>query len=332
MVKKIGIVFSGFGSQYVGMAKDVYDESRAVQEYFEEAYNCLGINFVKLCFASSDEELSKIIHANLAIFLTDVSLYSLLGELGLVPELIAGYGIGRYAALFAAGGLSFPDALYLVNKYSIYYQEFVNKHKNLKMVQVDGLSLRKLKTLCDQSAGKPGTGPFISAINSDNSQVIVGTVAGLKKIEKALSDLDISLKPSDLGGGLYCELAQQMVDDFKIYLTKVDFKDLKTPVASSLTGKVITTGEQVVAEIIEQETEPVLWYKVAQCFSDLDVIIEVGSGQLLASALQDLYPEKLILKLNNKIDLLQIKTLLVPEVVKQNKFSLGDNNDGDYAE
>ena len=45
---KIGIVFPGYGSQFVGMGKDFYDESRIVQEYFEEAHNCLDINFVKL--------------------------------------------------------------------------------------------------------------------------------------------------------------------------------------------------------------------------------------------------------------------------------------------
>ena len=116
-MKKVGIVFSGFGGQFVGMAKGVYDGSRLVQEYFEEAYNCLDVNFVKLCFASSEAELAKIYNAYLAIFLADISLYTLLDELGIKPDVVAGHGMGRYAAIFVAGGFTLPDALYLLNKY-----------------------------------------------------------------------------------------------------------------------------------------------------------------------------------------------------------------------
>ena len=45
---KIAMIFPGYGSQYVGMGKELYDESRIMQEYFEEASNCLNINFRKI--------------------------------------------------------------------------------------------------------------------------------------------------------------------------------------------------------------------------------------------------------------------------------------------
>ena len=44
---KVGMLFPDYGSQYVGMAKELYDSSRVMQELFEEASNCLNINFVK---------------------------------------------------------------------------------------------------------------------------------------------------------------------------------------------------------------------------------------------------------------------------------------------
>src|SRR3972149_740986 len=103
---KIGMLFSGYGGQYVGMGKDLYDNSRAMQELFEEASNCLGSNFVKLCFASSDAELSSIENAYVAIFLLGASLYTLLHEAGVKVDLVAGHDIGEFAALFASGSLS----------------------------------------------------------------------------------------------------------------------------------------------------------------------------------------------------------------------------------
>ena len=71
---KMGILFPGYGSQFVGMGKELYDASRIMQENFEEASICLNNNFVKLCFASSDAELSKIEHAYPALFLTSFSI------------------------------------------------------------------------------------------------------------------------------------------------------------------------------------------------------------------------------------------------------------------
>ena len=49
---KVGMIFPGQGSQYLGMGKDFYDSERIVQEFFEDASACLNKNFVKLCFAS----------------------------------------------------------------------------------------------------------------------------------------------------------------------------------------------------------------------------------------------------------------------------------------
>ena len=54
------MIFPGQGSQFVGMAKEFYDKERIVQEYFDEATHCLGLNFVKLCFASSENELMEM--------------------------------------------------------------------------------------------------------------------------------------------------------------------------------------------------------------------------------------------------------------------------------
>src|SRR5437870_3091921 len=106
---KIAMIFPGYGAQFVGMGKELYDESRVIQEYFEEAYNCSNLNFIRLCFASSDSELSQISNAYTSIFLLSCSLSELLKENNIKPDLVAGYGIGYFAAIFASGAITFPD-------------------------------------------------------------------------------------------------------------------------------------------------------------------------------------------------------------------------------
>src|SRR5690606_20836996 len=124
---KIGMVFPAQGSQFVGMGKELYDDSRIMQEYFEQASNCLDINFVKLCFASSDAELSILNHTYTSLFLVSSSLYALLKDAGIEPSIVAGYNIGEYAAMHAASSLSLPDGLYLLNKYANFYQDLLKE-------------------------------------------------------------------------------------------------------------------------------------------------------------------------------------------------------------
>jgi len=78
MKKKIGMIFPGYGSQFVGMCKELYDASRLVQEYFEEASICLDSNLIKICFASSDAEIAKMQHAVTSIFVTSTAIVTLL--------------------------------------------------------------------------------------------------------------------------------------------------------------------------------------------------------------------------------------------------------------
>ncbi|MCL4361006.1 acyltransferase domain-containing protein [Candidatus Dependentiae bacterium] len=119
---KIGIFFPDYGSQFVGMAKDLYDDSRLIQEYFEEASNCVNINFVKLCFASSESELSKLQNAFLSLFLVSVATAALIKETGIKIDKVAGMGIGEFSAITTAKGLSFPDGLYILSKLTEFLQ------------------------------------------------------------------------------------------------------------------------------------------------------------------------------------------------------------------
>ena len=113
---KIGMLFPGQGSQYLGMGKELYADERIVQEYFDEASVCLEQNFLRLCFASSERELTKTSNAQTAIFLVSSAIFSLLKKkYDIVPDIVAGHSLGEYSALFAAGGISFPDRLYLLN-------------------------------------------------------------------------------------------------------------------------------------------------------------------------------------------------------------------------
>src|SRR5690554_3021031 len=106
-------VFPGQGSQFVGMGKDLYDNSPLAKEMFEKANELLGFNITDIMFNGSDEDLKQTKVTQPAIFLHSVILAKTMGD-AFKPDMVAGHSLGEFSALVAAGALSFEDGLKLV--------------------------------------------------------------------------------------------------------------------------------------------------------------------------------------------------------------------------
>jgi len=114
---KVGLLFPGLGNQFSAMGKEFYEQSRVVQEYFEEASYCLGINAICLCFTYSNADFKKKSHEYSALFLMEVAIAQAIKEAKISVDFVSGRDIGFLGALCASGSLSFPDGLYLLSKF-----------------------------------------------------------------------------------------------------------------------------------------------------------------------------------------------------------------------
>jgi [acyl-carrier-protein] S-malonyltransferase len=293
MEKTLGIVFPGYGEQFIGMAKCLHDEHRLIQELFEQAAQCTDINFVKLMFASSTKEISSARNAFLAIFLHEFSLYSLLRENGLMkPDFIAGYGIGEYAAASASGSLSFADGLYILNKYSKLYSEFVKDEPHSVIRIVRGFDLKELQKICKQFSTENDKA-YISAQNAEHAFYVSGSEKALDKIVDYCKEQKIR-KVREIGPGhnLHSEAVDQLVKDLNMYFHKIKFKNLHVPIITCVDGVYVTTADSLQASIMRRINHPILWYDVMEGLAGCDVIISVGPGKQLVEWLRTMYPEK----------------------------------------
>jgi [acyl-carrier-protein] S-malonyltransferase len=333
---KIGILFPGYGGQFVGMAKEVYDEHRSVQEYFEEASNCLNVNFVKLCFASSDQELAAIANAYPSIFLVSVALYDLVRELGLKPHLIAGFGVGTYAALFAAGSINLPDGLYILRKYAEFYSEYAQS-LDISLLRVAGILTSYVKKLCAETPGA-----HISAYISSKDSLVYVPVTSFTTFKKELIEKGergvASVREVDRSYGLYSPLMEPVVSKLKMYLEKVDFNDCVIPVINTATGAHLkASGRSIKTYVLSRLEKPIHWDKTIKHFDECDIILSIGPGTILADIARMYYPDKDIIVLNNQADLAQVKErlsslastqeLVEQESVEQSITGVHDNND-----
>ncbi|MEX0671904.1 MAG: ACP S-malonyltransferase [Candidatus Babeliales bacterium] len=306
---KIGILFSGYGNQFVGMGKCAYDESRIIQEYFETASSCLDINFVKLCFASSDVELATIKNAYLSLFLTNVALYALLKDKGIQPHLIAGHGIGEYAAIYAAGGISFPDALYLLNKYATFYSEQIQNHQ-LAVLHVQGGDDALLEQLCKEATNDEEF-VAIAVHNAHDDHYVAGTRDAVETFRIAsLAYADVRCINVDEGYGIHADMMEPVLEKLNVYLPKVDFKDLKIPVITCVDAVRIVSSEPAKMSLLRQVHNPILWSQVMANFAGCDAIITVGPGAYVQKLVAQRYPEKKVLMLSTLQDMVQVVELL----------------------
>ncbi len=300
---KIGMIFPGQGSQFVGMAKSFYDNERLIQEYFEQASSCLNRNFVRLCFASSEKELMETANTQTSIFLVSASIFSLLEEkYNIVPDVVAGHSLGEYSAVFAASGMNFVDSLYLLNKRALFMEE-ATKGQMGGMLAVVNFPQEKLSNIL-QKYDKPGLDSVAEIVNynSPNQLVVSGTVNELGAIKEDIVSEGGKALMLKVGGAFHSRLMKQAEDKFSSYLAKVNIHNLEIPLINNVEAKEIFDAEDVKASLVKQISSPVLWWQSIEKFKDCDVIIEVGPGDKLGRLLLKEWPDKKIISVNDYKD------------------------------
>jgi [acyl-carrier-protein] S-malonyltransferase len=306
---KIALLFPGYGSQFVGMGKELYDESRIMQEYFEEASTVLNTNFVKLCFASSDAEIRSLDQSLVATFLVSSSIYAhIKDQEGLVPDAIVGYTSGQYAALCATEGINFPDMLYLIQKYTSYYQELLTQVP-IRAIRVSGIDRMRVDNICAPYTSSE-TRAFVSVYQSEHEFIIAGHQEAIAQISESLPQVR-KITELEQVEGLHSPLMSMIEAHLRTYSAKVDFKDPKVPYIAQTSSEIITTADALKEELLRQIVLPLEWAYVVKKLADYDAYIEIGPGTQLSDALRERYPEKPIVAINKGSDSALLHDLLM---------------------
>ena len=271
-------VFPGQGAQFVGMGKDLYDNTAEAKEMFEKANEILGFRITDLMFAGTEEDLKQTKVTQPAIFLHSVLLAKSLGE-EFQPDMVAGHSLGEFSALVAAGALSFEEGLKLVSKRAMAMQKACEIRPST-MAAVLALPDEKVEELCAEIDDIVAPANY----NCPGQVVISGTIEGIDAAcEKMLAAGAKRAMKLKVGGAFHSPLMQPAQEELAEAIAAAEFKTPRCPIYQNVDGKPHTDPAEIKENLIKQLTAPVRWtYDVQEMIKDgATEFVELGPGSVL---------------------------------------------------
>ena len=299
MALGIGLVFPGQGSQSVGMGKALYDAHPSLKSVYDEASSVLGYDVAELCFTGPAERLNLTEFTQPALLVSSVAALKLFEPVGIKPVAVAGHSLGEYSALVAAGGVSFRDAVGLVQKRGRYMSEAVAKGTGL-VAALLGLTAEVVKEVCRMASS---VGVVAAAnFNSPGQVVIAGERAAVERaIELAKAQGCKKAIPLPVSVPVHTPLMQQAADRLAKDFSIVRWSDLSAPLVNNAEAKAISRAQEIQASLVRQLPSSVLWEDTVQTMGRMGVttFVEIGPGTVLTGLIRRILPEAKLLNVND---------------------------------
>lgn len=271
-------VFPGQGAQFIGMGKELYEQSTLAQTMFEKANEILGFRITDIMFNGTDEELKETKVTQPAIFLHSVILAKVLGN-EFKPEMVAGHSLGELSALVANGVLNFEDGLKLVSQRALAMQKACEAVPST-MAAILGLEDEVVEKICSEINGVvvaanyncPGQLVISGEINAVNEACQKLTEAGAKR---AL------VLP--VGGAFHSPLMEPAREELAAAIAATTFSTPSCPVYQNVTANAVSDPIAIKENLMKQLTAPVKWTQtMEQMIADgCTSVVEVGPGKVL---------------------------------------------------
>jgi [acyl-carrier-protein] S-malonyltransferase len=236
----------------------------------------------------SEQDLRKTVNTQPAILAVSwaylVYLRERAAELGrqIRPSHVSGHSFGQFSAAAAADSISFADALKLVRERGRIMTKWSKKRPG-GMASVIGPNDEDVAEVC--SSVSPDGDVGVAAVNAPGQTVISGTLAALARAMEAVKErggrvvqLPISVP------GHFPKMAEAR-EDLRRFIDSIEFRDPKAPVVSSLTGRVLTTAEEVRQELSDQMTGAINWMRAFREMrrAGASAFFEMGPGHVLSN-------------------------------------------------
>jgi [acyl-carrier-protein] S-malonyltransferase len=271
-------VFPGQGAQFVGMGKELYEQSAEAKALFERANEILGFRITDIMFNGTEEDLKQTKVTQPAIFLHSVILAKVLGD-NFKPDMVAGHSLGEFSALVAAGALSFEDGLGLVAARANAMQKACEEQPST-MAAILGLEDQVVEDIC----AKIDEVVVPANYNCPGQLVISGSIAGVDRACELLTEAGAkrALK-LNVGGAFHSPLMESARAELQSAIENTEIQSPVCPIYQNIDAKPYTDPAAIKQNLIAQLTGAVRWTQTAQNMlaDGATSFTEVGPGNVL---------------------------------------------------
>ena len=274
---KKAYVFPGQGSQFPGMAKDLYENNETAREMLEKANEILGFRITDIMFNGTADDLKQTKVTQPAVFLHSVIIAKCIPDFH--PDMVAGHSLGEFSALVASGAMDFEEGLRLVAIRAQAMQKACEATPGA-MAAVISLPAEKIEEICAETEG------IVVAANYNNESQIV--ISGEKEAVEAacLKMKEAGARralPLPVGGAFHSPLMEPARAELAEGIEKAVFHKPVCPIYQNVTAQPSDDPEEIKSNLLSQLTSPVKWTQsVKNMVADgAGHFIELGPGQVL---------------------------------------------------
>ncbi|MBO6141662.1 MAG: ACP S-malonyltransferase [Ruminococcus sp.] len=230
MAKNV-FLFSGQGSQYVGMGRELYESFPAAKVYFDKAAEVLGADIADICFNGPDTELNKTINSQPAIMATSLAAFAAARESGIAFDGVAGHSLGEYAAMVAAGVVSADDGFKLIKARAAAMQKAADNSSGA-MYAIIGLDAEEVEKICEQTEGYVVPVNYNSAVQT----VIAGETDACERAAAVFTEMKKKAIKLNVASAFHSKLMQSAADEFIETAKTITFNTPKVEFYSNVLG------------------------------------------------------------------------------------------------
>lgn len=274
-------VFPGQGSQAVGMGKLLADTDAAARARFDEADAALGFALSRTIFDGPEDALAQTDVQQPAILVVSVVHFEALQRRGLLPEAgyATGHSLGQYAAAVATGAVPFAAAVRLVRRRG----ELMQAHGAGAMAAILGMDTDAVRAIADEA------GAELANVNAPGQVTVAGRVEAVERaatLAKERGARRVVLLP--VSAAFHTSLMRPVAAAMAPLLDTAPFVAPSLPIVSNVDARLLTTVDDVRAELVGHITQSVQWVRTVEALRDAGVTeyVEIGPSNVLSGLIK----------------------------------------------